>query len=263
MNNREAVEAKKRALDEARPLPTEAVEALADWFERELTFAASGLDGAGLSRDQVSAMLAGVPKPLAELPEAERQVVNLRSALQLVGGLSYPDGGPLSERSVKNLHRALRRGFGADAGHYRAGPVSIDHQNGMVGEERVAILPHFARVPTLMAGLGNWLASAEPSPEMALEAHYRLVRIMPFAWANHGVARLLMNVLLGRAGYPPIIVPPELREDYLDCLEVALVHGDKGQWRRFMIDLLDQSLDVCLVAAARALAATPPLARTR
>ena len=54
---------------------------------------------------------------------------------------------------------------------------------------------------------------------MAFDAHFRLTAIHPFADGNGRTARLLMNLLLLRGGYPPLAVRPEDRKIYLDTLE--------------------------------------------
>lgn len=38
-------------------------------------------------------------------------------------------------------------------------------------------------------------------------AHYKLVHIHPFTDGNGRTSRLLMNMILMQAGYPPIIIP--------------------------------------------------------
>ncbi len=51
-----------------------------------------------------------------------------------------------------------------------------------------------------------------------VEAHMGFVRIHPFFDGNGRVARLVANIPVLRAGYPPIIVPKERRGDYIDLL---------------------------------------------
>lgn len=42
-------------------------------------------------------------------------------------------------------------------------------------------------------------------------AHYKLVDIHPFTDGNGRTSRLLMNLILIRAGYPPVIILKEHR----------------------------------------------------
>ena len=55
-------------------------------------------------------------------------------------------------------------------------------------------------------------------------AHYNMVRIHPFDDCNARGARLLMNLILIKKGYPPAIIHVEDRKEYIGALE----DGDKG-----------------------------------
>jgi hypothetical protein len=62
----------------------------------------------------------------------------------------------------------------------------------------------------------RWLVSAVSTPETAFAAHMRLVDIHPFNDGNGRTARLLMNLILIRSGYPPIaarFVEPPTEQD--------------------------------------------------
>jgi Fic family protein len=56
---------------------------------------------------------------------------------------------------------------------------------------------------------------------IAARAHYDLLRIFPFTHDSGKVARLMMNLLLLRSGYPPAIVHSTERQRYYDALKGA------------------------------------------
>jgi Fic family protein len=56
---------------------------------------------------------------------------------------------------------------------------------------------------------------------VAARAHYDLLRVFPFTHDSGKVARLLMNLLLLRSGYPPAIVHSTERQRYYDALKGA------------------------------------------
>ena len=60
-----------------------------------------------------------------------------------------------------------------------------------------------------MGDFAAWLALAPDTPHTAFTAHRRLVDIHPFNDGNGRSARLLMNLILIRGGYPPVAVRPE------------------------------------------------------
>jgi len=76
-----------------------------------------------------------------------------------------------------------------------------------------------------MGEFAAWLAAAPDMPETAFTAHRRLVDIHPFNHGNSRVARLLMNLILIRSGYPPVTVRPEDRPAYIRALQQAQAGG--------------------------------------
>lgn len=56
---------------------------------------------------------------------------------------------------------------------------------------------------------------------LAARAHYDLLRIFPFATDSGKVARLFMNLLLLRGGYPPAIIHSTERQRYYEALKGA------------------------------------------
>ena len=58
-----------------------------------------------------------------------------------------------------------------------------------------------------------------------------------------------MNFILLAAGYPPVSIPTELRQQYCSALEAA-DSGDFPTWQSFLTQLLDQELDQWLSALA-------------
>jgi len=54
---------------------------------------------------------------------------------------------------------------------------------------------------------------------LATRAHYDLLRVFPFASDSGKVARLLMNLLLLRSGYPPAIIHSTDRQRYYEALK--------------------------------------------
>ncbi len=73
----------------------------------------------------------------------------------------------------------------------------------------------------------DWLNGPEPKKiknpiRIAARVHFDLVRTFPFPNDSGKVARLLMNVLLLRAGYPPAIIHSTERQRYYEALKGQL-----------------------------------------
>lgn len=79
--------------------------------------------------------------------------------------------------------------------------------------------------------------------ELAAIAHYKLVFIHPFVDGNGRTARLLMNLILSRSGFPPIIIPLEERLNYYKTLKEAN-DGDLRPFIRFICQQTDKTLQV-------------------
>jgi Fic family protein len=90
-----------------------------------------------------------------------------------------------------------------------------------------------------MGDFAGWLALAPASPDTAFAAHRRLVEIHPFNDGNGRTARLLMNLILICAGYPPIPVRPQDRLEYIRALQQAQAGEGMESLNRLLAERLD------------------------
>jgi Fic family protein len=107
------------------------------------------------------------------------------------------------------------------AGQYKTRPNSVITR---YGDRFEYASPE--ETPALMAGLVDWYNRAEQegklSPiDLAILFHYRYIRIHPFEDGNGRIARLMVNYILSRHGYPMIVVRSRLKQDYLEALHRA------------------------------------------
>ncbi|MBP2301392.1 Fic family protein [Azospirillum picis] len=233
---------KKRALDAARPLPQAAVHAIADRFELDLTVAAVALEDLPVKPVDVKAILER-GTILRHRPAAEQRfVLNHRGALELMARLSFDPSGAVTERTIAAFHSVLCHGIDEAAGKYRDGPLADD---------AAEAAPDPAKLRVAMSALSTWMRKADAVPETAFEAHHRLSAMRPFSTGNRATALLLCNLILNRAGYPPVVVRLEDRDQYLDLVQRAWSVGDKTPFRDLMLRLLARSLESCLQVAAR------------
>ena len=103
--------------------------------------------------------------------------------------------------------------------------------------------PSPAEIPALMGDFAKWLGATADTPDTAFTAHRRLVDIH----RNGRAARHLMNLILIRAGYPPIAVRPEDRPAYILALQQSQFDT-----------LLYMRLDATLGEYVEALQPSPP-----
>ncbi len=77
-----------------------------------------------------------------------------------------------------------------------------------------------------MRQLVQWVNAPETrrsthAVRLAAKAHYQLLHIYPFPKHSGKVARLLMNLLLMRAGYPPTVIHATERQRYYEALKTS------------------------------------------
>ncbi len=240
---------KKERLDRLRPLSPQSLDALAAWYDVELTYSSNAIEGNTLTRSETAIVLEkGITiggKPLKDHLEA----IGHRDALHLVRVLAAA-GERVREIDIREIHRLIEtRVDPEEAGRYSR------HQRMIAGSPLV--LPSPVEIPALMGDFAAWLAAAPAGPETAFGAHARLVAIHPFSDGNGRTARLLMNLLLMQAGYPPGVIGPEHRAAYIDALQALQLRGAPQPYQRFMIERLEASLDHHLAMLQRV---TPPCA---
>ena len=236
--------AKKRILDNYRPLPPELVRNLDEWFRVELTYTSNAIEGNTLTRQETAVVLEkGLTvggKPLKDHIEA----TNHARALDFIRALVGSTPCQLTESVILNIHDLILRGVDdIHAGRYRNVPVRISGST--------VILPNPRKVPTLMEAFVEWLSVAAPPlhpAALASEAHYRLVTIHPFVDGNGRTARLLMNLILLMHGYPPAILQTTDRLSYLNSLESAQLGGPKEPFEQLIATAIERSLDIYINA---------------
>ena len=162
-----------------------------------------------------------------------------------------------SERvTIREIHRlVVARSQPEIAGRYS------EHQRFIQGSPFA--LPPSWEVASLMSDFGQWLSGATSahdaiSPGEAFMAHERLASIHPFTDGNGRTARLLMNLLLFKGGYPPVVIEPQLRGEYFDSLHATQVEGDPESYFAFMAQRLEASLDRHLRVLKREVAPGQP-----
>lgn len=240
---------KHERLAALRPLSLESVASLAAAFDVRMVYESNSIEGNTLTLRETEIVLSkGVTvsgKPLKDHLEA----VNLMKAWEQVKSLAQPDA-ILSERDLLDLHRIVLTSVeDQHAGSYRSSSVRI------AGAKMLP--PNPVKVPDLMEELFTETAAISDPIERAAKLHHGIARIHPFTDGNGRTARLAMNFILLAAGYPPVSIPTELRQNYYQALEAA-DEGDSATWLQFLTDQLNHELDEWLSALEAASEAVDP-----
>lgn len=246
----DSIEQKKAQLDRLRPLAAAALAQLQKYYDVELTYTSNAIEGNTLTlRETAEVIEHGITvggKSLRDHLEA----VDHYDAVQWMRELAAQTT-PVGENIVCELHRRIvARSQPEIAGIYSRFPRRI------AGSP--VVFPNPAKIPQLMQEFGVWLKNAPSNPASVFDAHFRLTAIHPFGDGNGRTARLLMNLLLIRGGYPPIAVRPEDRKTYLDALERGSLAEDLRPFQSFMHERLDATMGEYLSALQEALPQPDP-----
>jgi len=233
---------KKNELDRYRPLPQALVKNLDDWFLVELTYTSNAIEGNTLTRAETALVvekgLTVGGKSLKEHFEAN----NHAHALKWVKTQVSKPIHEISENTILQIHKFILEAIDdTNAGYYRNIPVRISGSP--------VVLPNPRKIPDMMSDFIVWLHSSTLNPvELAALAHYKFVTIHPFVDGNGRTGRLLMNLILMIQGYPPAIIRPEDRLEYIKSLENAQMGGSLDKYIALMVRAVERSLDIYLKA---------------
>jgi Fic family protein len=231
-----AIAAKKNLLDELRPLSAEGLANLEHYYDLEITYTSNAIEGNTLSPVENTLVIEkGVTiggKPLKDHLEALDHYDAIRYIRELAREGSKPTGS-----DIRNLHRLVMQRSRPDiAGQYASLSRYVRTESGRHE------FPSPAEIPALMGDLSLWLENAPEAPATAFTAHLRLVNVHPFNDGNGRTARLLMNLLLIRGGYPPIAVRPEDRLAYIKSLQQAQAGKGNEGFEALLYQRLDETL---------------------
>lgn len=179
-------------------------------------------------------------KPLKDQAEAK----NLSEALDFLEMLVKDKSKPITAHDIRQLHYFILKDIDEKhAGTYRNIPVKIS------GSQYTP--PNPENVNVMMSDFDRWLSGLNLSPDdignekaaiYAAAAHTWLVYIHPFVDGNGRVARLLMNLILMRYGYPIAVISREDRYRYYDALEESQ-SSDLSAFISLLTECVHESLE--------------------
>jgi len=207
---------KKKRLDALRPLPPSLLARMRGELIIEYTYDTNAIEGGTLTLRETRLVLEEDltigGKPLRDHLEARNHPKAIEHMEEIATAVREID-----EDAVLRTHELVLLGVDETAGRYRTSTVRIAGATFMPppsGEVRQRILD-----------LLGWLRDNpdELTPiELAALFHHRLVQIHPFNEGNGRTARLLMNAILIRNGYPYITnITHRDRARYLRTLSEA------------------------------------------
>ena len=225
----------KDELETFRPLTQEQEQRIMQKFRLDWNFHSNHLEGNSLTYGETKALiLFGITaqgKPLKDHLEMEGHNEAVEWVTERVKG-EYP----LTESFIRELHQLLlKEPYWVDAltpegaptrkkveiGKYKSLP---NHVLTPTGEMFYFATPE--ETPAKMDDLMHWYRERVEADSLnpillAAEFHYRFIRIHPFDDGNGRTARILMNFILMKHGFPPVIIKTQDKSNYLSVLRQA------------------------------------------
>ena len=226
------VDALHAEIDALRPLSDEQTGRAMQRLRLEWTYHSNAIEGNSLTYGETRALLMhGVTahgKPLKDHLDIRRH----REAIGYLEAFVRSDE-PLTLAALREMHRLLmgetyevtvERPDGTRATRTERGGAFKEHPNNVVtetGETHYYASPQ--ETAALMADLIDGLRRPDDAHPVVRAAlfHHRFVEVHPFPDGNGRTARVLMNLLLMRAGYVPAVIRQDQRPAYYGALAAA------------------------------------------
>lgn len=221
------------AWQELQPLSDKDIERLRRRFIVDFNYNSNHIEGNTLTYGQTEILLL-FGKVIGEADVRDIQEMTASNVgLRMMAEEAAVKELPLTQNFIRALHKTILRddytvyqelpggiqtSYVIHAGQYKTRPNSVITR---YGDRFDYASPE--ETPGLMNDLVDWYNAAECegklSPvEMAALFHYRYIRIHPFEDGNGRIARLMVNYILTRHGYPMVVIRSRNKNEYLEAL---------------------------------------------
>jgi len=231
------IERKKVELDGRRPLTAGEVARLNEEFIVEFTYNSNAIEGNTLTLRETDLVLRGLTidkKPLKDHMEA----VGHKEAFEFVSEL-VKNNVPISESVIKQIHYLVLADKKEDRGVYRRVPVRI------MGAQHTPVQPYLI-APKMEELLRNFVESTEHIVTKLARFHIEFEGIHPFIDGNGRTGRLLVNLELMKAGYPPIDIKFTDRIAYYNAFDEYHVKHNLSAMENLFAGYVNDRLDMYL-----------------
>ena len=231
------IDRKKVELDSRRPLTAGEAARLNEEFIVEYTYNSNAIEGNTLTLRETDLVLRGLTidqKPLKDHMEA----VGHKEAFDFVSEL-VKDNVPISESIIKQIHYFVLADKKEDRGVYRRVPVRI------MGAQHEPVQPYLIE-PKMEQLLYDFAASTEHIVTKLARFHIEFEGIHPFIDGNGRTGRLLVNLELMKAGFPPIDIKFTDRIAYYNAFDEYHVKPNLSAMENLFAGYINARLDMYL-----------------
>ncbi|MBQ8591128.1 MAG: Fic family protein [Firmicutes bacterium] len=233
----ESIDQKKKELDSLRPLTEGEVSRLLEEFTVEYTYNSNAIEGNTLTLRETDLVLRGLTidqKPLKDHMEA----VGHKEAFDFVREL-VKDNIPMTERIIQQIHYLVLADKQDDRGVYRRIPVRI------MGAQHQPVQPYLIQ-PRMEQLMYSYNENNEHVVTKLARFHIEFEGIHPFIDGNGRTGRLLVNLELMKAGYPPIDIKFTDRMAYYNAFDAYHIGHDPSLMEKLFGTYVEERLNTYL-----------------
>ena len=225
MNNE--IDSLKKEIDSYRPFNKQLLNELQQFYRIGFTYSSNALEGNSLTESETKVIIEDGLTIGGKTIREHSEVLGHSDAYTFLNKLAK--NSIITELNILELHRLFYfRIDNKKAGKYRKQQVYISGTD--------YLPPNHNEIPGLMKkfilNISEMKEALHPVT-LAGKLHERIATIHPFIDGNGRTARLAMNLSLLQNGYPIIIIPPILRNDYIASLRLANT-GDTEPFLNFI-----------------------------
>ena len=231
------IEKKLEILKKRRPLTEGELERLNEEFLVEFTYNSNAIEGNTLTLRETDMVLRGLTIDQKSFKE-HMEVIGHKEAFEYVRQL-VSENAPISEKIIKDIHYFVLADKKDDRGVYRRVPVRI------MGAALEPVQPYLI-VPKMEELLERYKSSEEDIVTKMARFHIEFEGIHPFIDGNGRTGRLLVNLELMKAGFPPIDIKFTDRLKYYQAFDEYYVKDNISAMADMFARYINQRLDLYL-----------------
>ncbi len=199
-------------------------------FEYSWIYHENALEGIVLTHAEVTSALSG--RPIA--PDTYSDIRNMKVAVELVRN-EAKEGGRVDMALLRRFHSS----FGSDNPAFEPARYRKDIPLHRAYFHDIA---QPSDIPTRVAKLLDWSVNNDPEDDdavrFAAHFHHEFMSIFPFAEHTGKTGRLVVNYILMRHGYMPVLFHATERQRYYDTLRLS-----RKETEQLLIEMMGNTID--------------------
>ena len=229
---------KKHELDKKRPIPTYVLKSIKDSLSIEWTYNSNSIEGNTLTLQETKMVIEDGFTIKGKSLREHFEVINHQEAIEFVESLASDDY-LLNKLDILSVHHLILQKIEKEfSGKLRTSGVRISGAN--------FVPPNALKVDEFVSELIHFANNSEM--DILIKSaifHHRFVWIHPFFDGNGRTARLLLNLILMKSGFPPAIILKNDRKKYYDALNQAN-NQDYSKLLLLILQAVERTLDIYL-----------------